>query len=133
MPCVYVLSFKCFILNFAMFFEYQFRTIHFFFEFYLMYSLRSTTLQVIVESESKKLLVSKCQKFLWKNIAYRLIQSSRMRCFFRATSDIQRQAFSTLIRPLFEELSYAKITWGRIRKKKNLLTSENTMKKHCKI
>ncbi len=40
--------------------------------------------------------------------------------------DFQRQAFLILIRPIFEEMSLAKSTWGRIRK--NLPTLENGIK-----
>ncbi len=40
--------------------------------------------------------------------------SIRMRRFFKAISDIQSQAFLFLIRQIFEEISSAKNTWGRI-------------------
>ncbi len=37
-----------------------------------------------------------------------LVNHIKMRCFFKATSDIQRQVFLILIPPIFEEMSSSK-------------------------
>ncbi len=64
---------------------------------------------------------------LWRNIAFWFLR-------FRAILDIQRQVFLILIRPIFEEMSFAKRTWGRKKilyiTKCNEKTSQNFKWRH---